>query len=605
MDPRAFALIALLFVACVPQALVEAAKDRDRDGFIAWQLGGPDCDDADASVHPDANEVCGDGVDNDCDGVIDDDGVGALQWYPDRDGDGFGVDEPVSACARPEGHVGSLANGIDCDDTRDWVHPGALDVWYDGVDANCDEADDYDQDGDGYRALGEHPDGDDCDDTNHEVNPGEVEVCGNLLDDDCDGTSNDCDWAGLLTPSQVRAGMIDLLVDLDDFPRVLLADLTGNGHPEVVVTTRDGRLLAYTTPINGTVGPSAAFLTLQTYAPPESIPADVEPHLLPDVDGDGAPELVLDRRWTNQPGDVLVFNSPHDGVATTADADHRYVVAPGPNGTTYLPNVLWAGELDPGSPGLLVIDNPNGNGAILADPLPEDGDLHDVANGTFGSTVTGRFEGASRFQDFDEDGVDDFTFTYYDTGSQRWRALVYAGGEATSVSSVLGEFTATDGVVPILLATTRDFDQDGFLDPCALTLTFGEGTSETSFSCVSGPIDFSEDFSDPDFVFRTGPVLNAMLGYPALGDVNGDGAADVVLLTMLNTDGTPRAEVSVFYGPIAPGDRVVTDADVRITLAQDRIGSSLLRTADLDRDGYDDIVLTGPRGALILYGQGR
>ena len=42
--------------------------DFDADGFDADE----DCDDEDADVHPGAEEICDDGVDNDCDNATDD-----------------------------------------------------------------------------------------------------------------------------------------------------------------------------------------------------------------------------------------------------------------------------------------------------------------------------------------------------------------------------------------------------------------------------------------------------------------------------------------------------------------------------------------------------
>lgn len=42
--------------------------DRDNDG---WTVDGGDCDDNDRDVNPDEDEVCDDGVDNNCDGDID------------------------------------------------------------------------------------------------------------------------------------------------------------------------------------------------------------------------------------------------------------------------------------------------------------------------------------------------------------------------------------------------------------------------------------------------------------------------------------------------------------------------------------------------------
>jgi hypothetical protein len=47
-----------------------SAVDRDGDGFATTANGGADCDDANPSIHPGAKEVCLDGVDADCDGLI-------------------------------------------------------------------------------------------------------------------------------------------------------------------------------------------------------------------------------------------------------------------------------------------------------------------------------------------------------------------------------------------------------------------------------------------------------------------------------------------------------------------------------------------------------
>ena len=60
----------------------QVTLDADGDGYIE-----DDCDDNDANVHPGKEELC-DGLDNDCDGDIDEE-VQDL-FYIDADGDGFG-----------------------------------------------------------------------------------------------------------------------------------------------------------------------------------------------------------------------------------------------------------------------------------------------------------------------------------------------------------------------------------------------------------------------------------------------------------------------------------------------------------------------------------
>jgi len=52
---------ALQYVSCQPE-------DLDGDGYDTADCGGLDCDDSDPAIHPAAQEVCNDGIDQNCDG---------------------------------------------------------------------------------------------------------------------------------------------------------------------------------------------------------------------------------------------------------------------------------------------------------------------------------------------------------------------------------------------------------------------------------------------------------------------------------------------------------------------------------------------------------
>ncbi|GDX78532.1 hypothetical protein LBMAG42_03430 [Deltaproteobacteria bacterium] len=88
-----------------------ATEDADGDGYPL----ATDCDDTDAAISPGADEVC-DGVDNDCDGTVDESSAAdAATWYADTDGDGFGdAAYTTLACDEPAAYV---ADATDCDDT--------------------------------------------------------------------------------------------------------------------------------------------------------------------------------------------------------------------------------------------------------------------------------------------------------------------------------------------------------------------------------------------------------------------------------------------------------------------------------------------------------
>ena len=177
-----------------------------------------DCDDSDADVNPGEDELCN-GVDDDCDGDVDeDDALDASTWYDDSDSDGYGdASASSSACDQP---TGTVSDATDCDDSDADTYPGA-DEYCDGHDDDCDgdvDEDDAvdastwyeDSDADGYgntastetacsAPSGYVSDDTDCDDTDADISPAGTEAC-NADDDDCDstvdegvlGTGSDC-----------------------------------------------------------------------------------------------------------------------------------------------------------------------------------------------------------------------------------------------------------------------------------------------------------------------------------------------------------------------------------------------------------------------------
>ncbi|MEQ1564586.1 MAG: putative metal-binding motif-containing protein [Myxococcota bacterium] len=130
-------------------------EDNDMDGFGAgtpsadsctapeagWVLAarGEDCDDTELFINPAGNEVC-DGVDDDCDTLVDDaddslDPDFATLYFRDADNDAYGDSELfVLGCAAPVGYV---TDDTDCNDAASGINPSELEIC-DGKDNDCD-----------------------------------------------------------------------------------------------------------------------------------------------------------------------------------------------------------------------------------------------------------------------------------------------------------------------------------------------------------------------------------------------------------------------------------------------------------------------------------
>ena len=99
--------VPLFMIACGDEVKIaepsteegEFFVDEDGDGYLADD----DCDDNDASIFPNAEELC-DGFDNNCNGQADEDVQ--ITFYADADDDGFGnADITTLACEAPSGFV--------------------------------------------------------------------------------------------------------------------------------------------------------------------------------------------------------------------------------------------------------------------------------------------------------------------------------------------------------------------------------------------------------------------------------------------------------------------------------------------------------------------
>lgn len=161
---------ACMVASCEEGACSLSPRDEDADGYPDRLCGGSDCNDSNPLAHPGRAEVCGDGSDNDCNGVAD-------CFDPVCKG------QATCACvAQPGGENCSNGSDDDCDGSVDCNDADCLgsvecgctsEICGNGLDDDCDSQLDCDDSDCGQSAACQ------C--------SAKPEACQNGGDDDCDG----------------------------------------------------------------------------------------------------------------------------------------------------------------------------------------------------------------------------------------------------------------------------------------------------------------------------------------------------------------------------------------------------------------------------------
>ena len=584
--------------------------DADGDAVASAESGGTDCDDSDPSTHPGADEAC-DGVDNDCDGEVDEPGAldGTL-WFRDADGDGHGdPDAPERWCAAPA--EGWSSSDDDCDDSDADFRPGVDEVC-DGVDNDCDgevdEARDWypDADGDGYGTAEGAPlsapacsppvaaaaQVGDCDDSDPAVSPGALERCGNRIDDDCDGQVDRCDTDSMV---QLAAGDGSGVRTLGY--RFLLSDLTGDGQPDVATTSEDNDDVRGVVLIPGPLD--------EVWAPEVDSVHVTGAAMLglseADLDGDRLNDLILLQPAAEGDAAYILHGPitasavlPDDGLRIEGSLpihNERVAAAPGDVSGDGITDLLLAASAGDGDAAYL-----------LHGPLTAALALEEAAAATFRGRST-RFASDAAVADFDGDGLADVVLS---THSPQ-RIAVFAGG----VEGERDEEDA-DGLLSLpytdQLKVSASPDQDGDgLPELLVAERYTDWTASTGGSAwvVSGAslLPSAEGSVEDAAAWVVHGGAGERLYYAAApGDLDGDGVAELSISARYTLTDS-RRQVYLFWGGARSGAWESTDADLRIRSAESLNGP--MSGADMDGDGIDDVVIGsddwgGGAGALFM-----
>jgi len=618
--------------------------DADADGYgdcdagdVTFRCTAPllrvaecgDCDEADPLVNPDANDTCGNLTDDDCDGIVDN-GSDLVSWYADADGDQFGDPDsaPLIQCSQPEGHA---LNSYDCDDSNGSIFPGAVEIWYDGIDQDCDNLSDWDFDRDGF-----DDGGGDCDDRDAAIHPDAAEVCGDNTDNNCDGVGDPCQQDAALLGDSDSHRLGDAVDVVEDWDGDGAADLlVGGGRHDGAGNAR-GAVYIVAGPISGTA-------TIGAVASMQIAGENDQDYLGSAAVSVGDQDVAVGAYGYDGPtgglteaGAVYVVNGPLAGsydVDTVYDAmfygegardwaGHALSSAGDVNGDGHADLLVGAYRHDPAS----VSDA--GAAYLILGPASSSKPLNlSHADTKLYGTHSGQWAGyaVAGGGDLDGDGYDDIAIgaPLASEGTSTYTGAVYVVAYDASASVALshadGVFVgdATSSYTGYAVSVDGDLDGDGYDD---LVVGAPEeataGTGSGAVYVVLGPVSGTVSAGSADAVISaesSDDYLGSSLSSGS--DLDGDGTADLIIGARLEDSGGANAGAA--YLALSPlvGSIDIADVGARIdgSGAGDGLGSAVAG-GDLSGDGTDDAVVGAPRSddsgfadggaAYIVYGGG-
>jgi hypothetical protein len=569
--------------------------DLDGDGYDAVTCGGTDCDDGDYDVHLGADDLCN-GVDDDCDGLIDE--SPDTVWYPDGDGDGYGVEgETTIGCEAVSGHVD---NADDCDDEDPEIHPEA-DELCNEIDDNCDGQIDeepsvdpltwyQDADGDGWGneevttsacapPTGYVEQAGDCDDSDGHVHPGLGEIC-DEIDQDCDGEIDE-----------------DPVADGHDYH----ADVDGDGYGDAYTAVYDCEQPSGYVEDDSDCNDSDANIN------PDAIDECGDDADGVDDDCDGVVDNLDDAVEYYQDADAdgygdsrratVACNGEPSGYAADASDCDDGDSATNPGATEQCGN-----GVDDDCDDLLDCDDDDCDGVLPCSLALVDADAEFI--GEAAADQAGLVVAGAGF--VDGDAYADILVaspTEDSNGSDAGAAYLIYGPVSGSVdlsaadAKFLGE--AAGDQAGMGLAWAGDFDGDGFDDVVVGAPTNdGLGADSGHAYLMFGPVTGTVDLAVADLLMVGSAADDAAGGAVAcVGDTNGDGMDDLLIgATGRDGTGTDEGAAYLVLGG-AGGSLLLRNADAILTgeSTDDLAGGSVAWAGDTDGDGYDDM-LVGAEG---------